>query len=485
MKRYLLAIVCCVMAIMTYAECTTLTGSSVEISRWYDFYTPVIGGEMDCWTVELEGEGPYQIRYNIDLDQFEGVDQVCIYEIKNDGSLELLQTFSAVTMSGAIVTYSNKLRVEYYGFTGKLTEEFFDGFQLYFEIASHEYVAIHDYYVLGRLGVGTTSPQATLHVNGGIYGGESFGATLLQSTIGHVTIGTASDERKNMQFTTDRSQFRFNKSLLSQVGEFGSTTNSLQLTTNDSVCMTIQNGNVGIGTMTPQEKLHINGAIRGGGTKGEVTLKGDNGSVTIGAINTTTMAFNTDKNVFAFNKPIQGSGTHGALKIMSTIGDYLELQPLDNGYVRFNTNTSGYYFDKNVIFNSGQLISPTNLTFSTNTSTSCMTMLTNGNIGIGTSSPNYKLDVNGTIRANEIIVNTTGADFVFAEDYKLRPLSEVKAFIQENKHLPEIKSAQEMQENGVGINELQTQLLQKIEELTLYIIQQEERIKTLEAEFKK
>ena len=63
---------------------------------------------------------------------------------------------------------------------------------------------------------------------------------------------------------------------------------------------------------------------------------------------------------------------------------------------------------------------------------------------------------------------------------RLRPLSEVKAFIEENKHLPEIKSAQEMQENGVGINELQTQLLQKIEELTLYILQQEERIKVLE-----
>ena len=491
MKRYVLAIVCCVMAIMTYAECTTLTGSSVEISRWSDFYMPVVGGEMDCWTVELEGEEPYQIRYNIDLDQLVGDDQVCIYEIKNDGSLELLQRFSAVTMSGVIVTYSNKLRVEYYGFTGKQTgtqvpeEEYFDGFQLYFEKASHEYVAIHDYYVLGRLGVGTTSPQATLHVNGGVYGGESFGATRLQSKIGYVTIGTSSDERKNMQFTTDRSQFRFNKPLLSQVGAFGSTTNSLQLTTNDSVRMTIQNGNVGIGTMTPQEKLHINGAIRGGGTKGEVTLKGDNGSVTIGAINTTTMAFNTDKNVFAFNKPIQGSGTRGALKIMSTIGGYLELQPLDNGYVRFNTNTSGYYFDKNVIFNSGQLISPTNLTFSTNTSTSCMTMLTNGYIGIGTTNPSYKLDVNGTIRANEIIVNTTGADFVFAEDYKLRPLSEVKAFIQENKHLPEIKSAQEMQENGVGINELQTQLLQKIEELTLYILQQEERIKALEAELNK
>ena len=61
----------------------------------------------------------------------------------------------------------------------------------------------------------------------------------------------------------------------------------------------------------------------------------------------------------------------------------------------------------------------------------------------------------------------------------------IKAFITENKHLPEIKSAQEMQENGVGMNELQTQLLQKLEELTLYILQQEERIKALETELNK
>lgn len=84
------------------------------------------------------------------------------------------------------------------------------------------------------------------------------------------------------------------------------------------------------------------------------------------------------------------------------------------------------------------------------------------------------------IQADEIKVKTSGADFVFDKDYQLRPLSEVKAFIQENQHLPEIKSAQEMQEDGVSVSELQTQLLQKIEELTLYILQQEERIKALE-----
>ena len=251
-------------------------------------------------------------------------------------------------------------------------------------------------------------------------------------------------------------------------------------TSNGDVIMTAGSGQVGIGVDDPKEKLHVNGAIRGNGTNGAVTLKGDSGYVTIGATSQ-AMEFNTDKNKFVFNKPINGSGSYGSLNITTTTG-HLEFGPMDSGYIRFKTNMSGYHFDKRLFLNAGELISTNKLTFKTNTSTSCMTMLANGYIGIGTTNPSYKLDVNGTIRANEIIVNTTGADFVFAEDYKLRPLSEVKAFIQENKHLPEIKSAQEMQENGVGVNELQTQLLQKIEELTLYLIQQEQIIEELRHE---
>ncbi len=152
---------------------------------------------------------------------------------------------------------------------------------------------------------------------------------------------------------------------------------------------------------------------------------------------------------------------------------YLILSGNPNGYGNRNVYINRYTSNGDVIMTAGS-----------------------GQVGIGVDDPEYKLDVAGTvhansiiadgnIRASEIIISTTGADFVFADDYQLRPLSEVKAFITENKHLPEIKSAQEMQENGVGINELQTQLLQKIEELTLYILQQEERIKALEAELNK
>ena len=104
-----------------------------------------------------------------------------------------------------------------------------------------------------------------------------------------------------------------------------------------------------------------------------------------------------------------------------------------------------------------------------------------GNFGIGTSTPNYKLDVNGTIRANEVIVNTTGADFVFDADYKLRSLDEVKSYIEANNHLPEVPSAGEMQQKGMSVSEMQTVLLQKIEELTLYILEQDKRIKELES----
>ncbi len=112
-----------------------------------------------------------------------------------------------------------------------------------------------------------------------------------------------------------------------------------------------------------------------------------------------------------------------------------------------------------------------------------LTVLKNGNVLINKVTqlnPNYLLDVNGKIRSNEIVVNTTGADFVFEKNYSLLSLNELEQKLKQDKHLPGIASAKEMQENGVGLAELNTSLLQKTEELTLYIIELNKRIEALE-----
>ena len=71
------------------------------------------------------------------------------------------------------------------------------------------------------------------------------------------------------------------------------------------------------------------------------------------------------------------------------------------------------------------------------------------------------------------------ADFVFADDYELMPLNELEQHIERDRHLPDIPSAATMQKNGVGIAALQTILLQKIEELTLYTLQQQKELEEL------
>ena len=97
-------------------------------------------------------------------------------------------------------------------------------------------------------------------------------------------------------------------------------------------------------------------------------------------------------------------------------------------------------------------------------------------INSGNQTLDGDFDVDGTIKATEIKVEAQTADFVFEEDYQLKPLAEVEQFIQTNNHLPDIPSAREMKEDGVGLAEMNKLLLQKVEELTLYTIEQSKRL---------
>lgn len=108
-----------------------------------------------------------------------------------------------------------------------------------------------------------------------------------------------------------------------------------------------------------------------------------------------------------------------------------------------------------------------------------------GNVGIGTTAPTSKLTVAGDINAREVRVTVNaGADFVFANDYNLPSLATLDNYIKTNKHLPEIASAKQMQEDGINLSEMNIKLLQKIEEMTLYLIQQNKDMDVLKAQIK-
>lgn len=268
-----------------------------------------------------------------------------------------------------------------------------------------------------NIGIGISNPQAKLHINNGFL------------RIGNTSVASA--RARNMIKIGDGDYIRIGEWEADDMLSFKATRYNFT------------NGNVGIG-ITPTHKLHVNG---------EVYIEP---TVTQGWKETYLRWFGHS---LIMGSPV-GNYAYNAVDLRpggSTQGEV---------YSRFRmyTATAENVYDQKVEINSGGIC-----------------WFNAGNFGIGTTTPAYTLDVNGTIRANEIIVNIpSGADFVFEEQYPLRSLNEVGAYISEHKHLPEIPSAADMEQNGVNVNELQIKLLQKIEELTLYVIQQQETIKALQ-----
>ncbi|MET3981625.1 hypothetical protein ABIB62_004241 [Mucilaginibacter sp. UYP25] len=113
--------------------------------------------------------------------------------------------------------------------------------------------------------------------------------------------------------------------------------------------------------------------------------------------------------------------------------------------------------------------------------------ITNGNVGIGTLNPNgYRLAVNGNLHAKQVNVDLNNwADHVFKKDYKLTDLKEIEQFVDKYHHLPEIPSEKEMINNGLNVGEMNKLLLQKIEELTLYMIAADKALKAERAAVRK
>lgn len=292
----------------------------------------------------------------------------------------------------------------------------------------------------GNAGIGTTSPISPLHIK------------------------SSSDIITALQTTDDRwlytSYFNSTSVRKAWVG-LGYDLNSFNITVENGTDKILFNGGkVGIGTAIPSADLEVmSPAVTGAETVLKLSvsdaaqdyLKITNGTNTDGQFIPTVEGYRTTDN-------------RAALYLTGSID-----AKNDNG-----TNPI-VVFDSRI----GTSAVTTRPLFSWDSYGSRKMLLTsNGSLGIGTNTTGtHKLAVEGSIGAREIKVMATGwADFVFKNDYNLPTLQEVEKHIKENGHLANIPSEKEVLENGVNLGEMNAKLLQKIEEMTLYMIEQNKEI---------
>ncbi|WP_417801107.1 hypothetical protein [Tenacibaculum sp.] len=286
----------------------------------------------------------------------------------------------------------------------------------------------------GYVGVGTTNPDMKLSVRSNDQNIARFHYTG-SSTISGFRIGRSNSYGDFINLSTGFG-----------IG-VGTSSGNLPLASQniDDVDFFINNStrNIGIGTTNPQAKLDVNGSLKVT-SPGSTWIKGKIGT---GGITYTTQ-LKVDK-------------YHSLIRQKTYSGHYINLGGLRDyfGFFGYDKDRTENGFDHSMVMN-----------------------LNTGNVGIGTlTTGSHKLAVEGSIGAREIKVEASGwSDFVFYEDYQLPTLTEVEKHIKEKGHLKDIPSAKEVEKNGFFLGAMDAKLLQKIEELTLYTIAQEKKIKLLE-----
>ncbi len=314
--------------------------------------------------------------------------------------------------------------------------------------AQHNYDNQNTLYSLnGHVGIGTNSPSSLLEINsnndaseitlkgtgsGAINAGVVLKATHSDANYRGLGVFMHDQEGQNEWFVgrpyASSDQFVIYRR--SNTPDHKTVTASLGHNSGSEITESLlnikSNGNVGIGTMSPSAALHINSSADVGRGQDPALLIGDRTGYHIAIDDNEMGAFYNNSNAVL--------------------------------YINGSESTS------HTIINGGGT----------------------GNVGIGTTDPgNYRLAVDGNIRAKEVVVETGWSDFVFEPSYDLPTLEEVEAHILEKGHLQDIPSAAEVAEHGVSLGEMDAKLLQKIEELMLYTIAQQKQIEALKARLEK
>ena len=336
-------------------------------------------------------------------------------------------------------------------------------------------------YKNGNIGIGTTNPSAQLHLkkslNTANYPSQTSRGDIFQL---YTNINNSFEIGLAGASNTRRSWILSRHSDIS--GSFGKYYSTLHLqpdtgdksqyrgiaigyNTNQHIDVGTHlavNGNVGIGTINPSAQLHLKKSLNTANYPSQ-TSRGDifqlytniNNSFEIGLAG----ASNTRRS-WILSRHSDISGSFG--KYYST----LHLQPDTGDKSQYRGIAIGYNTNQHIDVGTHLAV--------------------NGNVGIGTINPGlWKLAVNGNIKTKEIKVTLDGwSDFVFEKEYNLASLKEVESHIREKGHLKDIPSAKEVEKNGIYLGEMNSKLLQKIEELTLYTIQQQKEIENIKKENK-
>jgi hypothetical protein len=277
----------------------------------------------------------------------------------------------------------------------------------------------------GNVGIGTSTPNARLEVNSGTAGVSGLRFT-------NLNLGSTAAATNNRALSLDAAG---NVILVNNPAA-----PAALWTASGANIFNANTGNIGVGTTTPASKLTVSGA------EGRLLVNGATGSDLVDFVNTAPA-----------NTVGAGSSVIWAAYNQAQSSNPMLMQATGN------TGCTGCYEDRFVVYNNGKV-----------------------KVGNVSTPDGYRLYVEQGILTEKVKVavknSANWADYVFADNYPLSKLTDVETFVKQNKHLPNMPSAEEMVKNGLDVATMDAKLLEKIEELTLYMIQMQKENVRLQKE---
>lgn len=308
---------------------------------------------------------------------------------------------------------------------------------------------------IGKVGIGTSTPDQKLTVAGNVNIGGTASSRLKVRLIDGKSYNSAAVSELYLNHNTGKNVI---------IGE-GTTKSSLIVGKDASIA-----GGLSVGTGIVCKSINV-----GGSGSGSIKVRHINGkSHTSTNVDNLYLNYNTGKPVYIgyggqkSNLLVNGEShvNGGWLRVYGSKGVFFQnygggIHMQDGTWVRVYGNKS-FYHKAGIMRTDGQL--------QVGSSGSRLLVKTDGKVGINTTSPDYRLDVNGTIRAKEVRVQTGWSDHVFLPEYELPTLEQEDQFIQENGHLLGFESEKDMQ-GEVQLADVTNRQQAKIEEMMLHLIE--------------